>query len=78
MKTISRRSAIRAIGILPAAGMAGTLPAVAEAGQGRLPSHPDDLRSLAEWHYGELLRLLDALPAGELHVVLQRIRGTET
>jgi hypothetical protein len=78
MKTMSRRSAVRAIGLLPAAGVCGTAAAVAGTGQPAMPPAAADPRGLAEWHYAELLRLLDELPAGELHVVVQRVRDSET
>ena len=76
MRTMSRRSAVRAIGLLPAAGVCGA--AAAAAGHRPVPPASAGARELAEWHYAELLRLLDELPAGELHVVLQRLRGPDT
>ena len=74
MDMISRRHALRAIGLVPAAVVAATpvLAAAPEAG-----SAPDDLRARAEWHFAELVRLLDRMEPSELHVVLQRTRDTQ-
>ena len=71
MDPISRRSAIQAMVVLPAAGIAATTAAA-----GPNPAWPagTSARAQAEWHYAELVRLLDQMEPTELHVVLQRTR----
>jgi hypothetical protein len=76
MNMISRRLALRALGLVPAAAVAGT-PALAAA-QDLVGTTPDELRARAEWHFAELVNLLDRMEPGELHVVLQRTRDAQS
>jgi hypothetical protein len=76
MNMISRRLALRALGLVPAAAVAGA-PVLAAA-QGVIVSTPDELRARAEWHFAELVRLLDRMEPNELHVVLQRTRDAQS
>ena len=73
MNTITRRSVFGAIGLIPVAGIAAapqraaTLAPAAEAAR----------RARAEWHFDELVKLLDEMEPTELHVVLQRLREAQ-
>ena len=75
MDHLSRRSAIQAMAVLPALGIA-TTPAPAASGTPVL-SAAGSARARAEWHYAELVRLLDRMEPTELHVILQRTRDAE-
>jgi hypothetical protein len=72
MDMISRRHALRALGLVPVAAVAATPALLAQDAAG---SAPDALRARAEWHFAELVRLLDRMEPSELHVVLQRTRA---
>lgn len=74
MNTITRRAALGAIGLIPIAGVAVTAAAAAEESTGLAAANA---LARAEWHFAELVRLLDHMEPTELHVVLQRIRETE-